>query len=86
MKRKDRSSLEVSDQNGTTALKMQFLNPRAMWIDAIFSGVGFRGSMTGSKVVCTTNPSGEPMFELRMSSKEIYFKSFLGIFPRIGPN
>jgi hypothetical protein len=84
--RKDRSSLEVIDQNGSTALSMRFLNPQAMWIDATFSGVGFRGSVTGSKALCTTNPGQEPMFDMKMSDKEIYLKSILGVFPYSGSN
>ncbi|MBU6481161.1 MAG: hypothetical protein KGS09_11525, partial [Nitrospirae bacterium] len=78
--RKDRSSLEVIDQNGKSILNLRFFNPRAMWINASLPGVEFNGSLTSPTALCTGNPAGQPMLRLQISDKAFHSWFTVGDF------
>ena len=61
--RSDRSSLTILDQNGAVVLEMKYLNKRAMWINAEFPGITFKGSNTAANAPCLGNPLGGPIME-----------------------
>lgn len=81
--RKDRSSLEVTDQYGQRVLNARFFNPRAIWIDASLPELGWEGKFPDSPAnqSCLGSQNGKPMIGMKISGNKILFSYMIGKFP-----
>lgn len=81
--RRDRSSLEVVDQNGNSVLNLKFFNPRALWLNAEMPGMSFKGSLMNSKeAFCISAPHGGPVLAINIPDEKMlsWWKGSFGPF------